>query len=324
MKAYMDNLGSSDMLDRYSSGELAQALGGYREMWADLGSVVKDLDAVGMVGDGSGHPYGPMVLHKLGSVLRHHHDHGQHHSAVTRMLHHLYSVMAHNEHLKRQHRLWHGASNVISSVQWVNLAANTSSSTATLQSPYSGVNYMILDILCDSIVMPPGWFVNLSFAGINFAQPATNRVTYGTPGASGTPATPGMGWSAFLQDKTFPDGRRYWNPWVGWILSSDAVSTWQIYNADQAFPRTFCFDVLMRSSPCQDDYNTNKRFAWHDSELGNHALDLMFAAVHGLGGQPKGDPTTWGTHQGVGVPGIFPSGHSPAAILPHGGPPPPR
>lgn len=326
-----DGLGTveADALNRYSPQDLSRTLGGYRELWGDLGSIVTDLDAVGMISDGSAHPWAPMVLHRLGHHLANHH-HQQHPMGETthRLLAHLHAVMSRHVDLEREKKLWHAKSNVVQSMYWQAVAANTASTTATMRAPYSGVNYMVLDCLMPANLTPFGFWSNISFASINFAQ-AGSTISYATPGASGTQgALPGgMGFTAFYEDKTAPEGCRGWNPWTGWILSSDAVSTWQWFNASLANPASAICDVLQRSSPCETvTWETSNNGGWAGYHaaghggIGSHALDMMYAGVLGLSGALKGPPQGWFQGQqsghpgnygatGYGAPGVHPSGH---------------
>jgi hypothetical protein len=335
-----DNLG--EVLERHSTKELATVVGGYRDAWKDLNTLVVDLDAVGFIGDGSAHPWAPMVLHKLHTHLQHpdHHalaslGHAGH--TIHKLLAYLHSIMRRHVDLEREKRLWHAKSNVIQTMYWQNVASNTASTTATVRAPYSGVNYMVLDVLMDTVLTPPGMWTNVSFAGINFAQPG-QTITYGVPGASGVQGGPqpgGMGFEAFLHDKTAPQSERGWNPWTGWILSSDAVSTWQWQNLDPANARTLFCSVLMRSSPCEMAMWTGnvqqtiggQQFpipwagfpTFAHPGLGTHALDVMHAAMLGLSSVPKGHPRDWFSGQHMGHPGNYgsvgpgygahPSGH---------------
>jgi hypothetical protein len=315
-----DNLG--DALDRYSAADLAQTIGGYRSAWKDLGTLVQDLDAVGYISDGSAHPWAPMVMQRLGHHLQHadhltHLGHAGH--TIHKLMHYLHQVMARHVNLEKEKRLWHAKSNVTQTMYWQSVAANTASTTATVRAPYSGVNYMVLDILMDTALTPPGFWSNISFASINFAQ-SGNTITYAAPGTGGVQGAGGqaggMGFDVFLHDKTAPEGARGWNPWTGWILSSDAVSTWQWVNADPSNARSLFASLLMRSSPCdvspwmqggQQGQGTVQWFgypaAWHQS--GAHALDMMYAGVLGLSQALKGPPSGWGHGQHMGHPGNF-------------------
>jgi hypothetical protein len=340
-----DGLGSvsADVIQRYDPRDLARTLGGYREAWGDLGALVQDLDAVGMISDGSAHPWAPMVLHRLGHHLQHgHHTHHGHMGTVVhKLLAHLHAVMARHVDLEREKKLWHAKSNVVQTMYWQGVAANTASTTATMRAPYSGVNYMILDCLMPANLTPFGFWTNISFASINFAQ-SGQTIAYAAPGASGTQGAfaGGMGFTAFYEDKTAPEGCRGWNPWTGWILSSDAVSTWQWFNGSTANPASVICDVLMRSSPCDtaDWGQAQGGIGWSgfyapQHPLGSHALDLMYAGVLGLSGALKGPPQNWlhGQHQGhpgsygsVGPGyGAHPSGHAGpwGPALPGGGAP---
>lgn len=334
-----DGLGyvdSDSILKRYSPAELATTIGGYREGWGDLTKIVADLDAVGMISDGSAHPWAPMVMHRVGQHLAHHgHPGHQHHHmspVVHRLLAHLHAVLARQVNLEKEKRLWHSKSNVVETMYWQSVAANTASTTATVRAPYSGVNYMILDVLMDTLLTPPGFWSNISFASINFAQ-SGSTITYGTPGASGTQAagglTGGMGFECFLHDKTAPEGARGWNPWTGWILSSDAVSLWQWVNADAANSRSLFCSVLMRSSPCDTtSWGSGVKGGEHGAMIpwagfpafanpgiGSHALDLLYAGVLGLSGVPKGHPNEWFSGQHATHPGNYGSiGPGPGAI----------
>jgi hypothetical protein len=283
-----DNLGANDVsnLERYSPRELATVLGGYREDWADLGNVIEDLDAVGNVGNTQAHPWGPAVMHRVGEHLQH----GHHHPVIARLLSHLHRVMARHVDLEKERNLWHAKANVVESIQWVQVPANSLSSVATLKAPYSGVNYMILGALMAANLTPLGWWNSINFAGIEFANPSQKSVVYSTAaGVAGTPNTQGMGFATFYEDTTAPSGERGWNPWVSWILSSDAVSLWQWFNPDLSNPRSLCIDVMMRSSPCEVDFHRHegKDMAWFSGDFpdqGAHALNMMYAAVLGAHG----------------------------------------
>jgi hypothetical protein len=317
-----DNLG--DAIERYSSQELAKVIGGYREAWGDLGKVVQDLDAVGFISDGSAHPWAPMVMERL----HHHLQHPHHHEMVSRLGHaghtihrlmsYLHHIMARHVSLEREKRLWHAKSNVVQTMYWQNVASNTNSTTATVKAPYSGVNYMVLDILMDTVLTPPGMWTNISFASINFAQ-SGSQIVYTPPGTGvqGGPAAGGHGFEVFLHDKTAPEGARGWNPWTGWILSSDAVSTWQWMNLDPVNPRSLTTSILMRSSPCemsQWEGNVQQMMpgqqaptsipwagypAFAHAGIGQHALDMMYAGVLGLSPALRGHPTQWGISPGA-------------------------
>jgi hypothetical protein len=283
---FHDNLGSNDpaSLERYAPRELAQVLGGYREDWADLGNVIEDLEAIGNLGNTHAHPWGPAVMHRVGEHLQH----GHHHPMLHKLLSNLHRVMARHADLERERNLWHAKANVIESIQWVGVKPASLSSTATLKAPYSGVNYMILGALMAANLTPLGWWNSINFAGIDFAGPSQKSVTYDTDG-TGKPATQGMGFTTFYEDTTQPQGERGWNPWVSWILSSDAVSQWQWYNPDPNNPRSLCVDVLMRSSPCDIDFHKQegKDIAWYSGDfedMGSHALNMMYAAVLGAHG----------------------------------------
>ncbi len=305
----LGNIGEAGDVMRVPPGELARTIGGYREMWGDLGKLVTDLDMVGMVGDGSAYPWAPMVHHRLGQHLQHHQHHPSHPmgGVVHLLLQRLHAVLGRHRHLEEERRLWHAKCNVIESPYWLSLAANTQSSIATVRAPYSGVNYMILDVLMPANLTPFGFWTTINFAGINFATPG-NGITYSTAaGVQGTPTTlPGMGFTDFLEDKTSPEGCRGWNPWTGWILSSDAVSTWAWFNPDTINARSLIVDILMRSSPCETTtWATANSGGWHayptfDHGMeGIHALNLMYGGVLGLSGALRGPPSGWfqGQHQ---------------------------
>jgi hypothetical protein len=338
-----DNLGAFDgnNIQRYDPRELATTIGGYREAWSDLGKLVQDIDAVGMVADTSAHPWAPMVQAQIRGLLEHGQHRHHHHPtsmAVHRLLQHLHGVLARQVDLEREKRLWHAKSNVVQSVNWIGVAANTASSTATVRAPYSGVNYMVLDCLMPANLTPLGYWTNISFASINFAQ-AGGTISYSTPGASGTPTgavTGGMGFTCFYEDKTAPEGCRGWNPWTGWILSSDAVSTWQWFNPDLSNSRSLICDILMRSSPCDTaNWQSTGQYGagqasipWagfhyaSNPHIGSHALNMMYAAVLGLSGVNKGHPSEWFSGQHMGHAGNFGSvgpgfGAQPTG---HGGP----
>ena len=285
-----------------------------------------------MVSDGSAHPWAPMVLHRLGQQLEHghhvHHGHPHMSHVVHRLLAHLHAVMARHVNLEREKKLWHAKSNVVQTMYWQSVPPNTLSTTATVRAPYSGVNYMILDILMDTLLTPPGVWTNISFASINFGTPG-GTITYAAPGTGGTQGAGGvlggMGFEAFLHDKTAPEGCRGWNPWTGWILSSDAVSTWQWANIDGSNARSLACSILMRSSPCDtENWGGEKhRAGWYASGAGDHgahALDLMYAGVLGLSGALKGPPSEWFAGQHMAHPGNWgstgpgfgarPSGHA--------------
>lgn len=327
-----DDLGAltDDRIRRFSPAELAQTIGGYREAWDDLGSLVQDLDSVGFISNGSAHPWAPMVMHRLGQYLQHgghrSHPHGRLGRTVRQLLQHLHTVMMRHVDLEREKKLWHAKCNVVQTMYWQSVAANTASTTATMRAPYSGVNYMILDILMPAPLTPFGFWSNISFAGINFAQPGS-AITYAAPGASGTQGAVlgGMGFTCLYHDKTAPEGCRGFNPWTGWILSSDAISTWQWFNASTLNPASVICDVLMRSSPCEVDWSMNQggRIAgWHapSQPWGSHALDMMYAGVLGLTGALRGGPENWFQGQQQSHPGNFgsigpgvgvrPSGHA--------------
>ncbi len=330
--AAADGLGGldSESFRSYSPAVLAQTIGGYREAWGDLGMLVQDLDSVGMISDGSAHPWAPMVHHRLGSYLqqgahrRHGHGVGR---TIHQLLAHLHGVIGRHVDLEREKKLWHAKSNVVQSMYWQNVAANTASTTATVRAPYSGVNYMVLDCLMPAPLTPFGFWSNISFASLNFAQ-SGGTISYAAPGASGTQGAVngGMGFTVFYQDKTAPEGCRGWNPWTGWILSSDAVSTWQWFNGSTINTGSVICDVLMRSSPCEVDWSmaqqgqTNAWYTGNMGPAGTHALDMMYAGVLGLSGALKGDPGHWGYGQhgrhtgnwgsiGPGI-GVQPNGHA--------------
>jgi len=350
MQQYPDDLGSADKLERYSSADLARVIGGYREAWSDLGRMVADLDAVGFISDGRAHPWGPMVMQRLEHHLQHpHHAEvaarlGVAGQTIHRLLRYLHGIMARHVNLEREKRLWHSKSNVVQTMYWQNCASGTLSTTATVRAPYSGVNYMVLDILMDTALTPPGLWTNISFASINFAQ-AGSQITYAAPGTTGTQAAAangGMGFEQFLHDKTAPEGSRGWNPWTGWILSSDAVSSWQWLNLDpNGNARSLFCSILMRSSPCEMqkwEGNVNQTVRGQETsipwagyptfahDMGSHALDMMYAGILGLSPALQGHPSQWGGmshpmqgqhagHQGnygsVGPgPGVHPSGHA--------------
>lgn len=339
-----DGLGGADTLARYNPAELARTIGGYREAWGDLGSIVEDLDAVGMIADPSqGHPWAPMVLSRLGGHLHHGawHHLGAMGETIHKLLGHLHAVMARHVNLERERRLWHAKSNVVETMYWQSVAPNASSTTATVKAPYSGVNYMILDVLMDTLLTPPGFWQTISFASINFAQSGGQQISYATPGASGVQGAGagqngGMGFEVFLHDKTAPEGCRGFNPWTGWILSSDAVSTWQWANADALNARSLFCSILMRSSPCDTanwgqpgQYGANgASLPWagyhyqSDPMIGSLALNQMYAATLGLLGVPKGHPSAWFQGQHGNHPGNYGSvgpgyGAQPTG---HGGP----
>jgi len=277
--------------------DMQAELGGYREAWDDLGKVLQDFGGLGMVPapDAGAHMYSPLVLERLGHIVHHPHlgRHAQspHFRAIHNMLQHLYGLMHRNVQLQREKALWHEKANVVESVQWTAVGAATLSSTATIRAPYSGVNYMILDMLMPAELTPLGWFTQMTFAGINFAQPSLSSVTYGPPGASGTPAQQGMGFSVFYTNKTCPEGSRGWSPWTGWILSSDAVILLQWFNPDALLARSLDVDFLMRSSPCGALFQQAIPHAWHVSQGYHHVVDQIYGAVLGLSGGPMGVPT---------------------------------
>ena len=315
-----------------SPQEMAQQLGGYREMWGDLGKVLADIDDVGnYLPDGSAHAYAPAVLDRLGHLIQHpglmhHQGHGYFHS-IQRLLHHLHGVVARNHELQVEKELWHTKGNVVTSVQWQNVATTSLSTTATLKAPYSGVNYMILDILMASEVTPLGWLTNLSFAGINFANPSQNSVTYGAPGNSGSPTQQGMGFAVFYTNKTAPEGCRGFQPWTGWILSSDAQIFLQWFNPDPSFTRSISLDFVMRSSPCGNAWGgafEGKTVGWHVSRGFHNAVDQINSLIFGLSGMNQGPPlmdgapdwTAGGGHHYPSGGSFFPSGHSGPAGVP--------
>lgn len=308
-----------------SPQEMQHELGGYREVWSDLGSVLADYESVGYTGDGSAHIWSPVAMERLGQLVnhpqigRHHGD--RHFHAIHNMLAHLYQLMRHNVDLKREKALWHEKANVVESVQWTAVPLATLSSTATVKAPYSGVNFMILDMIMPAELTPLGWWTQMTFAGINFAQPSLTSVTYGLPGTGGTPAQQGMGFSWSYTNKTAPDGSRGWSPWTGWILSSDAQVFLQWFNPDANFARSLTLEFLMRSSPCGALFQQNLPHAWHVSQGFSHTVDQIYGAVLGLTGAPMGAPNPMSVHGQGHYPsgGMgFPSGHmGPAGVPMH-------
>lgn len=305
-------------------GDLPQELRSYREAWGDLGAVLDEYGNLGMIPDpGTGaHIYAGHAHEQLGHLInsphlgRHANDRHFHH--IQNLLKHLHHLMAQSEQLQWEKRLWHEKSNVVLTVPWVALNPNTVSSTATTKAPYSGVNYMVLDLLTVAELTPPGLWTNINFAGINFADPGLKQVAYDTgAGAQGTPSATqrGMGFSVHYTNKTSPDGSRGWQPWTGWILSAAAEISFNWVNLDQNNPRSLILDVLMRSSPCGAFEMTNMPQAWHVSEGYHQAVNQIYGVVRGLSGLKSGPPTpdgAWGPHANAWTNGqamnSFPSG----------------
>lgn len=283
-----------------SYSDLPRELQSYRAAWDDLGAVLEEYGGLGYVPDpGTGaHIYSPLAMERLEHLIhsphlgRHHGD--RHFGHIQRLLQHLHGLMAQSEQLKWEKRLWHEKANTITTVEWIALAADTTSSTATLSAPYSGVNYMILDMLTIAELMPPFVFTKISFAGIDFATPSINQVAYdAAAGVTGTPsaAQKGMGPAALYTNKTAPDGSRGWMPWTGWILSAAAQVFLQVRNLDQNNARNISVDFLERSSPCGAFEQTQYSTAWHVSQGYHNAVNAIYGAVLGLGGQQGGHPS---------------------------------
>lgn len=263
----------------------------------DLSTALDDLGAWEHVPDDHHliRSYEPSVRAKLDHMLR---VHGERYGHQTRrLLQAWYDLLRRHANLAREARAWRAACNVIATVSWDALAASSTSSTATLNTPYSGVDFVLLDMLVPSNTQPRGRFVKLQFASIDFAQPSQTAVVYSTAaGTSGTPVQQGLDFSAFLHDKTAPDGSRKFTAWTGWAFAASAQIFLAVYNPDATYSKGYDISFLMRSSPCE--YNWDTTFAKHWAREGGyefpdqdgymtsewgHVVDRIHGAVLGIG-----------------------------------------
>lgn len=278
----------------------------------DLNRVLVETDNLGNVppSDAGIHAYAPGVMMKIRDLLSHGGRHSQtpHFRSINRLLRGWHDLLGRHVDLIREKQLWHEESNVVVSSPWDNLAAATQSSVATIGAPYSGVRFMLLDILVPAELTPRGRMTNFTFAGINFAQPSTNTTTlqYSTAaGVQGTPASLGMDLTVFYSNKTAPIGRRGFRPWTGWIFDPSAKIEVSIFNPDPAFAKSYDLAWLMRSSPCAEHYA--KDAAYHYATHGDgfaEIADQIHGAVIGLGQGPI-YPGRAPMHRGggLGIPG---------------------
>lgn len=256
---------------------------------ADLGAVLQDMDSLGNVPatDSGVHSYAPVVIAKIRELLRHggRHSNTRHFRSINRLLQGWHDLLMRHVDLVRERQLWHEESNVVVCTPWDSLASGATSSVATISAPYSGIRFMLCDILVPAELNPRGRLTQFNFAGIDFATPSvsTATVTYSTAaGVLGTPTVQGMDLTVFYQNKTAPTGRRGFRPWTGWIFDAAARIVTQIHNPDPAFARSYDLAWLMRSSPCAETYDRD--MAYHRSYEGFDSIaDMIHGAVIGLG-----------------------------------------
>lgn len=277
--------------------------GADREAVDDLAAVLGDMDLMTTFpGDDVGNvrTHGPILLAKLAD-LEHHgigsHVPHHHHRSIGHLIRRFHALVARNLDLQREIDIMAEGSNVIVSTPIDNLAANTTSTQVTLGAPYSGVDFMLCDILLPAELTPAGRFASLVFCGIDFATPSINAATVqyanGTPGTLGTPNTQGMGLSAFYTNKTMPTGSRRFAPWTGWYFDASAKITFTLYNPSLTLPASYFPDWLMRSSPCPVEGTTVFSHARGHARF--HEIDDVMDAIHGFTiGMGQRDPHNGG------------------------------
>jgi hypothetical protein len=263
----------------------------------DLGKVMDDLGAWEHVPEDRSfvRSYEPAVRAKLEYMLQHHGDHYGH--QTQRLLHAWYDLLRKHANLRREANAWRAACNTITSVAWDAIPAAGTSSTATLNAPWSGVDYVLLDMLVPANTQARFRFVKLAFASIDFSQNSISSVTYSTAGGtSGTPLQQGLDATAFLHDKTAPDGTRKFTAWTGWAFAASAQIFVAVYNPDSTYPKGVDIAFLLRSSPCDQNWNPNYGMHWAREGMGQmqfgdgsvnsqwgHTVDMIHAGVLGIG-----------------------------------------
>ncbi len=158
---------------------------------------------------------------------------------------------------------------------------------------------MLCGILCPSPLQPRGRLTNLTFAGINFATPSIDAtvVTYGA--GAGVPAQQGMGFTSFYENLTMPNGYRTFEAWTDWVFDPSAKFSVAVYNPDPIFARSYDFDFMMRSSPCQTTYDEHAYHpAWYPGQEFQSVVDQIHGAVVGLGSGVNFQ------HMARGLPGV--------------------
>lgn len=263
------------------------------ELVRDLEHVLQDTDSLGAVpGTDSGvHAYAPGVMMKIRDLLQagasHRFSGTRHFRSINKLLQNWHDLLGRHVDLVRERQVWHEESNVIVSTPWDALAAATSSSVCEVGAPYSGIRFMLLDILVPAELNPRGRLREFTFAGINFANPSTtsSTVSYSTAGGVlGTPLVLGMDLTVFYQNKTAPIGRRGFRPWTGWIFDPSAKINVQIYNPDPALAKSYDLAWLMRSSPCNETFDpTRAMHAYTGGESFQTMADQIHGAVIGIG-----------------------------------------
>ncbi len=259
----------------------------HSELVRDLERVLTDTDNLGAVptSDSGVHAYAPAVMLKIRDMLgtqgRHRFSGTRHFRSINKLLQNWHDLLGRHVDLVRERQVWHEESNVVVSTPWDALAAATSSSTVEVGAPYSGIRFMLLDILVPAELNPRGRLTSFTFAGINFAQPSTSSTTVGystAAGVLGTPAVLGMDLTVFYQNKTAPIGRRGFRPWTGWIFDPSAKINVQIHNPDPALARSYDLAWLMRSSPCNETFDPQK--AMHNY-TGGESFQTLADQIHG-------------------------------------------
>jgi hypothetical protein len=301
-------------MDRQERADRAAASGVLtRREVDDIGLVLEDI-GYGLDGvmDDLGEisrTHAPSLLGKMESLMHHgfgphipnHHQHSLHN-----MLERFHAVVERSLHLERELAAMQDTSNVVVSTPIDNLAAATTSANCTFGAPYSGIEFMICEMLMPAELTNFGGFGSLQFAGIDFATPSTsaNVVTYDqVAGVLGAPLTKRMGFSVFYTNKTMPSHHRRFCPWTGWIFDPSAKITFNVFNPT-AFAQSYSIDWLMRSNPCTEAYQEGSRdMAYHlQSHDAQHSFDMMHHFVLGMGNATPGRrataPTRRASHSG--------------------------
>jgi hypothetical protein len=256
-------------------------------MSEDLSAFVEDLGATWAIPKGgAAYSHAPTVLHKLERLMREgrHERHGR---SIQRMLDHWRRHLRHHLELAGRVAGLDAESNVVVSTPFDFVAAAAQSVTCTLGAPYSGRDFLIGDVLVPAELQPRGRFTLLDFAGIDFSGPskAATTVAYAVgPGATGTPAQQGMGFSELYSNKTSPHRRRHFCPWTGFVFRSDAKILIAVYNPDTANPRSYDFDWMMRSDPCAEFARNFIYHPRHERSEHMRKLNSLHAAIIGLRG----------------------------------------
>ena len=255
---------------------------------ADMTGFVEELGATWAIPKtGNVHSHAPTVLHKLERLMREG-KHERHGKAVRAMLTGWRSHLRHHLDLAGKVAGLEAESNVVVSTPFDAVGPGALSVLATLSSPYSGRDFLIGDVLVPAELQPRGRFALLDFASINFASPSATASTvqyqnFGG-GVTGAPATQGMDFTVFYQNKTSPHRRRHFCPWTGFVFRSDAKILIQVFNPDTVNARSYDFAWCMRSDPCAE---FARNFIYHPrNERGDHMrrLNALHGAVIGLRG----------------------------------------